>query len=373
MAATQVRIRLVAYADDLAITRKGGGELRFKLDGIGLTLVPVLPGEGHGSDTQMLTSVQAIDAPAAILELLERLATEEREEAAHRREWEQSQPERARSRSLSTTGIREMRLSTTEMRELLGEPAELVDFFHPFAAELRRVSSRLVQLVRWRLNRMRPAYPLSRERVEWSLDGTVWHGVPRRPTSPTPFGEWEELSLSDDGVAFVQDLLANESINEPLSRQLLLEAVELQDSNPRASLVLAVAAAEVGIKQFAGGRSASVSEDWLLSELPSPPIHRLWSEDYLGFFTNARTIEKPDENSKRQIIPSSLRRVLRQGVDERNKAVHAGAPPPDEEMLTECLAAVNDFLYALDWFAGQEWAIAHVRDEVRSEWELGQI
>jgi hypothetical protein len=359
---TQVRIRLVAYADDLAITRDGGGELSFKLGGIGLTFAPVLTEEGHASDTQLLTAVHAIDAPAAILQLLERLAAEEREEAAHRRESERLQPETAQSRGLSTTKI----------RELLGEPAELVDFFHPLAAELRRVSSRVVQLLRWRLNRMRPAYPLARERVEWSLDGTVWHGVPRRPSSPTSFGEWEELSLSDDGVAILQGLLANESTNEPLSRQLLLEAVELQDSNPRASLVLAVAAAEVGIKQFAGSRSASVSEDWLLSELPSPPIHKLWSEDYLGFFTNVRTGEKPDKDSKRQIIPSPLRQALRKAVEGRNNAVHAGTPPPDEEVLAECLAAVNDFLYTLDWFAGQEWAFEQIREEVRNEWELGQ-
>jgi len=361
--ATQVRIRLVAYADDLAITREGGGELRFKLGGLGLTLAPVLTEEGHATDTQLLTAVHAVEAPAAILQLLEQLVTEEREEAAHRRESEWPQSETGISRGLSTTRI----------RELLGEPAELVDFFHPFAAELRRVSSRLVQLLRWHLNRMRPAYPLARERVEWSLDGTVWHGVPRRPSSPTPFGEWEDLSLSDDGVAIVHGLLAKESINEPLSRQLLLEAVELQDSNPRASLVLAVAAAEVGIKQFAGSRSASVSEDWLLSELPSPPIYKLWSEDYLGLFTNVRTREKPDKDSKRQIIPSPLRQALRKAVDERNKAVHAGAAPPDEEMLAECLAAANDFLYALDWFAGQEWAFEHIREEIRGKWELGQV
>jgi|GEM_PF-4807738 len=360
--ATKVHIRLVAYADDLAITRGGGGELRFKLGGIELTLAPVLAAEGHATETQLLTAVHAIDAPAAILQLLEQLAAEERAEAAQRRESERQQPDAEISRGLSTAKI----------RELLGEPSELVDFFHPFAAELRRVSSRLVQLLRWHLNRMRPAYPLARERVDWSLDGTVWHGVPRRPPSPTSFGEWEELSLSDDGVAIVQALLANESTNEPLSRQLLLEAVELQDSNPRASLVLAMAAAEVGIKQFAGSRSASVSEDWLLSELPSPPIHKLWSEDYLGFFTNVRTREKPDKNSKRQVIPSPLRQALRNAVEGRNKAVHAGAPPPDEETLAECLAAVNDFLYALDWFAGQEWAFEHVREEVRSEWEREQ-
>jgi hypothetical protein len=82
--ATHVRIRLVAYADDLAITRAGGGKLRFQLGGIGLALAPVLTEEGHATDTQLLTAIQAIEAPAAILHLLEPLVTEEREEAARR-------------------------------------------------------------------------------------------------------------------------------------------------------------------------------------------------------------------------------------------------------------------------------------------------
>jgi hypothetical protein len=349
----------VASAQDLGITREGGGELRFQLGASAITLAPRLNKEGRATETQEVTARQTIEPPESILQLLKQEDADERAEAEKLRE---SGPERYGG------------LTVMKTRWLFGEPPELVDFFHPFAAELRRVSSRVVQLLRWHLNRMRPTYPLVRELVDWSLDGMVWHRVPRKPTDRTYFGEWDELSLSEDGVTIVQGLLADESTSEPLSRQLLLEAAGLQDSNPRASLVLAVAAAEVGIKQFAASRSASVSEDWLLSELPSPPLHKLWSEGYLGFFTHVRTREKPDKDSKqRQIIPQPLRQALRDAVEERNKAVHAGAPPPDEEMLAECLAATNDFLYALDWFAGQDWAFDHIREEVRGEWELEQL
>jgi hypothetical protein len=353
--APQVYIRLIAYANELGITREGGGELRFQLGAVEVTMVPELDEGGRATETQEVTASQAIEPPEAILRLLKQIEAYSRKEADDRRE----------------RGLTESHgLSMTKARELLGKPAELVDFFHPFVAELRRVASRVVQLLRWHLNRMRPAYPLARAQVDWSLDQVVWHGVPEKPTSWTPFGEWEEFSLSDSGIGIVQRLLASESVVEPLSRQLLLEAVELRASNPRASLVLAVAAAEVGVKQFAGSRSASVSEDWLLSSLPSPPLHKLWSVDYLGLYTNVRTREKPDQDGKLRVIPLPVRQVLGKAVEERNEAVHAGAPPPDEEMLTACLAATNDFLYALDWFAGHQWAFACIRDEVRAEWDL---
>ena len=58
----------------------------------------------------------------------------------------------------------------------------------------------------------------------------------------------------------------------------------------RASLVLAVAAAEVAIKQFAATHSGRESEAWLISKLPSPSI-RVLLKDYMPFFTDKRTTD----------------------------------------------------------------------------------
>jgi hypothetical protein len=152
--------------------------------------------------------------------------------------------------------------------------------------------------------------------------------------------------------------MLNTGHGEPVAHQLLVEAFEQSRSNPRGAFVLAVAAAEVGVKQYAarGGES----ESWLLSELPSPPLTKLL-KDYLPLLTTRRT-------TNGEVIPRSIRASLDSAVQTRNKIVHRGAGAPSSIVLTELLATVNDLLYLLDWLSGSEWAFDLVRPNVRQEW-----
>ena len=73
---------------------------------------------------------------------------------------------------------------------------------------------------------------------------------------------------TNEDAEFVQTKALTDT-DEPLGHELLREAILNRKANPRSSLVLAVAAAEVGFKQFA----ARVFPDaaWIL-ELPTSPL-----------------------------------------------------------------------------------------------------
>jgi hypothetical protein len=143
-------------------------------------------------------------------------------------------------------------------------------------SELYAEAGRLVRLLRWLFNRVQPADPLGTARMRWSFDGRRWYGAPSPVVERRTLGS-AGLELNEDALRVV-DHLWTTSVAEPLSRQLLLEAVALRWKNPGAAWILAVAAAEVGVKEFASRDRPS--EAWLLQEIQSPPLDRiLW--DYL--------------------------------------------------------------------------------------------
>lgn len=107
------------------------------------------------------------------------------------------------------------------------------------------------------------AQPLGDATLYCSLDGSLWDIAPSRHVD-LPYLGGGDVLLNDEWVEFVASIWESGEIAEPLARQIFLEGVALADENPRAALVLAVAAAEVGLKQFAAERSDRPSEAWLI-------------------------------------------------------------------------------------------------------------
>src|ERR1039458_2043219 len=121
-------------------------------------------------------------------------------------------------------------------------------------------------------------------------------------------------------------------VDEPLGHQLLREASVNRKVNPRSSLVLAVAAAEVGFKRFAA--KTLPDSGWIL-QLPAPPLL-----DMITAFPWERlgaTI-----NGKKPAIPELLKAELKKAVTLRNKIVHTGTPVLSSKTLDSVLTAVRD-------------------------------
>jgi hypothetical protein len=239
-------------------------------------------------------------------------------------------------------------------------PASVVALCDDVRDELHGAASRLVQLLRWLFNRPWPSWPLGSPQLSWSLDGNEWNWAPDRPTQPDVFGN-EGGTLTSEGTQALEAIWRERAISEPLARQIFLEAYALADENPRAALVLVVAAAEVAVKQFAARQSAHESEAWLISKLPSPPILTLL-RDYVPFFTNKRSNDG-------RAVPRHLRSALHEAAEARNGIVHQGDSGYDEEQLASVFVTVNDLLYLLDWFAGHDWAFEHLQRETRAAYE----
>ena len=175
-----------------------------------------------------------------------------------------------------------------------------------------------------------------------------------------PIEEGVELVLYEDGV----NQILQSGLVEPVARQILIEAVSLRHENPRAAYVIAFAAAEIGIKQFAIQRSQP-SEAWLIDTGPSPSMAKLLT-GYLPRLTETRTSDRAAP------IPKHLLKRLDRAMEKRNDLTHTEEPPPSTEEVAELLSSVNDLLYLLDWFAGQEWALAHLSEETRAAYPEGE-
>jgi len=104
----------------------------------------------------------------------------------------------------------------------------------------------------------------------------------------------------------------------------------------------------------------------LLWEIPSPDLVKMVRK-YLPLFTSRRTTSGAD------VVPKAIWKKLEDAVKLRNKIVHAREPPPSEEELASLLAAINDFLYTLDWLAGHEWGFNRIREEIRAEWDIREL
>jgi hypothetical protein len=223
--------------------------------------------------------------------------------------------------------------------------------------ELHGDASRLVQTLRWLFNRRWPARPLRRARPLWSVNGRPGARLRSGPSNSRPSAR-AILELTEQGIELVERVWKGAELGEPLARQILLEAVSLAEENPRAAFIVAVAAAEIGVKQFAAGQSESLSEAWLLENLQSPPLDRLLRE-YLVRLTDKKTTDG-------RAVPPELTSLFEKAIKTRNRLVHRGEAPPSEEEVAALLVRVNDLLYLLDWFAGHTWAFRHVQEKTQS-------
>lgn len=225
--------------------------------------------------------------------------------------------------------------------------------------EMYSLILRTLRLARWRTNSSGGPNPIRMGTVNyftWSLDGSEWKFVAdsmslRITMLPNPEG-W-----TSEAEEFVRTEALGE-LDEPLGHELLREASTNRKDNLRSALVLAVAAAEIGFKQFAS--RALPDAAWLL-ELPSPPLIEMlakfpWSKLKVGV------------NGKVLTIPVCLIDELKKAVYLRNKIVHSGDAELKSETVDSALDSVRDLLYLFDAFRdnGQVWALKHISPAVLS-------
>lgn len=229
-------------------------------------------------------------------------------------------------------------------------PGSLKEFSGGVWKLLRDAIVRTFEVVRWRFNIVGPPHPFSSRGAQWSEDGAdPWHRLPSQifiHTGAATIG----VPLGAESIAEV-DALLEHGAHEPLAHYMLREARASATRHTVSALVMAVAAAEIGVKRVIA--DAVPDAEWLVENVASPPVVKLLKE-YVPSLPGIK------ERHAKVPVPDSIIETLNKGVTRRNTASHLGEKSISLEFTDRVLEAVNDLLRLLDFYQGADWALNHV-------------
>ena len=226
-------------------------------------------------------------------------------------------------------------------------PLEVRQLLDLAEADLEGARDRFLSLLRWRQGAVAADKLVEYSSLYWRVDPGVYHIVPQRLSQPTTgrttgkgfrWGDNHEAALSE---------LWNRNVEEPFAHELIREAQTLLEQSPRSALLIAVSAAETGIKQHLSKVAPATA--WLLEEGPSPPVDKMLRK-YVPV-VNAAAGRDVDFWDALKPIFSAVKCM----VEARNKVAHTGRLP-DGTDVQAAIDSVRDLLYVLDVVEGESWA-----------------
>src|SRR5580704_2684256 len=217
---------------------------------------------------------------------------------------------------------------------------------------------RFVSLLRWRYAQWGAPKAIKLARpIEWSSDNATWYYMPFAPQ--TSLDANVILAFNEDRRTELISLFEDRNLAEPVYRELLREANELQDSSRRSSLILAVAAAEIAIKVLIQETDPGFYGVDLRSD-PAPPATTMYSD--ISRLRLRHTI-----HGKLLGVPARLLNELKRAIAARNALAHAGAPPLERDSLIAKINAIHDLVLIVDHYRGFAWALDQVTRETKDE------
>jgi hypothetical protein len=198
-------------------------------------------------------------------------------------------------------------------------------------------------LLRWRSRTFGASRPLSSRPREWSFDGEAWHMMPTDTGAQLIDSAHVEVSAR---AADELQAMLDRGESEPLAHDLLREAWSNRRANPASSLLIGMAALEIGLKQYI---SACVPDaTWLAENAPTPPVVRILRE-YLP------TLPPVAGGHAVATFENEIFDTLRGAVSKRNDLAHKGATVGAGQ-LDKTLRTIRDVLWSLDDARGYAWA-----------------
>ena len=220
-------------------------------------------------------------------------------------------------------------------------------------SELHDVIKRTVGIFMWRCGIPGGHDPLFNGGMSFSLDGKKWNMV---PPGIKIQAHAATILLTPKRISLILKKLINNVQDQPIGHQLFREAQFLRNTNPRISIIVAISALEVAVKEFI--TKLNPDSNWLLENLPSPDIRKLINE-YLAKLLYETTLAGVLP------LPKSLDDTIRKGVQIRNQVVHLGRQAPSRGSTDKILSAVQDIIWILDFFSGCEWALGYISEDTR--------
>lgn len=270
---------------------------------------------------------------------------------------------RFESRTTNTTAAQRVCVVSTDLQaptevlEWLKNQAPCVKgFADDLSGKLCVVAERLFRLLRWFSGGTSGHDPLiAVGPLQFSPDGMNWKRLPTTVSFNLSFGI-PELKPGEDLVSGVHHLWAHQC-EEPLAHELLREAADQQFRNRRSSLIMSIAAAEVGLKQLIG--TLIPDAKWLANNTPSPPLATMLAE-YMPLLPTAFRV-----NGQIPKVPKVMLDTIKKGVSLRNRIIHSEALVISSKTLLDVLRVTHDCVYLYDCFAGHTWAWERITAESR--------
>jgi hypothetical protein len=243
--------------------------------------------------------------------------------------------------------------------ELIG-PAPYRAFVDETQLQLAAAARHCVSLIQWRFMLRGNHHPLQRgNRLWWSFDGEQWKAAPG--IAGLEAEDLFSIIPLDTEYGAEASRLLQLQVGEPLGHELLREAQQLRHRGERAAFVVAVMAAEVGLKECL--IDLVPQTEWLLKNIQSPPLPKLLEE-------LLPTVPAKCTFAGKVLAPSAtVLKTIKNAVNIRNDIVHKGSHPKTREKLDDVLEAVRDVLYLLDYYRGHKWALNLVSADLRKELE----
>jgi len=186
-------------------------------------------------------------------------------------------------------------------------------------------------------------------KIYWSEDKKDWHRLLLKNNSGaiTLGGVVESSKKVGDDLA---DLFLR-SEKAPVYRGFLDQAII--DYKLDSAMVMAVAALEIAVKQTI--QKVHPETDWLLQEIPSPPVHKML-KDYLP------TLESPfvDDNGGIKVSTELLDEV-KKAVQARNEIIHKGSIKWPVRRRYKSILMMEWVIRWLEYYQGYSWSPSQAR------------
>lgn len=234
-------------------------------------------------------------------------------------------------------------------------PDYFLDFCDGVRRDLRSFSSRTYNSMRWVDNIKGSNSPYSNSNLIWSFDGIVWKEFVGRLVGEVRL--YPGLYSSEKYLKLVKETVQLGN-SEPLGHELLREAASLKNEYPRSSMLIAISAAETAIKQCIVALQPETK--WLIENMASPDILKLFRE-YIP------KIAIKQSRKQLSVPTNTVLSPLRKSIQIRNLISHGGTCNLKESNVTSTLRVIKNFLYILDYYMGNEWAIEHLDKDVKLE------
>jgi hypothetical protein len=254
----------------------------------------------------------------------------------------------------------------TGMRAWDALPESLRNMLDVGIGELARAADRTFRLMRWHWQLPGEHNPFRMWSFSWSPDENVWQDLPwKMPLRAATVVH--SIRASEAQAREIADAVAN-GADEPTGHELLREALYLADENPRSALIVGMAAAEIGLKEFVSRRVPAAS--WLVTETSTPPLLQMLTQylpDLLKHLKLVPLLQFVDGKEKGDFKDPVLRELGR-GVFMRNRLVHKPVAAPEPDDVRSVLLAVQDLLGMLDYYSGDSLGRSFIRSATHAVW-----